>query len=81
MKFFKSKFFIVTAIAATSVAAVFTAMSLLGYSSYVKSAVNFIAAPAQKLADTVGRAVDGYTSYFSEVDRIKKEKRADRLHA
>ena len=73
MKFFKSKFFIVSAIAATSVAAVFTAMSLLGYSSYVKSAVNFIAAPAQKLADTVGRAVDGYTSYFSEVDRIKKE--------
>ncbi|MBO4868602.1 MAG: rod shape-determining protein MreC [Clostridia bacterium] len=73
MKFFKSKFFIITLIVAVSVAAVFTAMSLLGYSSLVKSALHYITLPAQKLADTVGRAVDGYTAYFSEVERIKRE--------
>ena len=73
MKFFKSKFFIITLIAAVSVAAVFTAMSLLGYSSYIKAGLNFLTVPVQKLSDAVGRALDGYASYITEFDRLKKE--------
>lgn len=73
MKFFKSKFFIITLTVAASVAVVFTAMSLLGYSSYLKSALHYVFVPMQKLSDAVGRAIDGYTDYFTEADRLKKE--------
>ena len=73
MKFLKSKFFIITLTVAASVAVVFTAMSLLGYSSYLKSALNFLLTPFQKLSDVVGRSVDGYVDYFTEADRLKKE--------
>ena len=73
MKFLKSKFFIITLTVAASVTVVFTAMSLLGYSSYLKSALNFLLTPFQKLSDTVGRSVDGYVDYFTEAERLKKE--------
>ena len=73
MKFFKSKFFIVTLIVAASIAVVFTAMSLLGYSSYIKTALHYVTVPVQKLSDAVGRAIDGYASYITEFDRLKKE--------
>ena len=73
MKFFKSKFFIITLIVAVSLSVVFTAMSLLGYSSYLKSALHYVMVPMQKLSDAVGRAIDGYTDYFTEADRLKRE--------
>ena len=68
MKFFKSKFFIVTLIVAVGIAAVFTAMSLLGYSSYLKKGLYYLTVPVQKLSDVVGRALDGYASYVTEFD-------------
>ena len=73
MKFFKSKFFIITLIVAVSIAVVFTAMSLLGYSSYIKTGLNYLTVPVQKLSDIVGRALDGYASYITEFDKLKKE--------
>ncbi len=73
MKFFKSKFFIITLIVATVIAATFTAMSLLGYSSYIKTGLNYLTVPVQKLSDLVGRALDGYSSYITEFDRLKAE--------
>ena len=73
MKFFKSKFFIITLIVTVLVAAVFTAMSLFGYSSYIKAGINFVTVPVQKLSDAVGRALDGYASYITEFDKLKKE--------
>ena len=73
MKFFKSKFFIITLIVTVLIAAVFTAMSFLGYSSYLKAALNFITVPVQKLSDTVGRALDGYAAYITEFDKLKEE--------
>lgn len=73
MKFFKSKFFIITLIVAAVIAATFTAMSLLGYSSYIKTGLNYLTVPVQKLSDLVGRALDGYSSYITEFDRLKAE--------
>ena len=76
MKFFKSKFFIILSIVAVLIAVIFTAMSLLGYSSYIKKAVNYAAVPFQKLADTAGRALDGYSAYITEFNRLKEENAA-----
>ena len=73
MKFFKSKFFIITLIVAVSVTVVFTAMSLLGYSSYIKAGLNYALVPVQKLSDAVGRALDGYADYITEFEKLKKE--------
>lgn len=73
MKFFKSRFFLILCIVTFLIAATFTAMSALGYSSYIKGALNYVAMPFQKLADTVGRALDGYAAYITEFDRLKAE--------
>lgn len=73
MKFFKSKFFIITLIVTVLVAAVFTAMSFLGYSSYIKAGINYVTVPFQKLSDAVGKALDGYTAYMAGFDKLKKE--------
>ena len=73
MKFFKSKFFIITLIVTVLVAAVFTAMSFFGYSSYIKAGLNYVTVPIQKLSDAVGRALDGYASYITEFDKLKTE--------
>lgn len=73
MKFFKSKFFIITLIVTVLVAAVFTAMSFFGYSSYIKAGINYVTVPVQKLSDAVGRALDGYASYITEFDKLKAE--------
>ncbi|MBO4421895.1 MAG: rod shape-determining protein MreC [Clostridia bacterium] len=73
MKFFKSKFFIITLIAAAAITVVFTAMSLLGYSSYIKAGLHYATVPVQKLSDAVGRAIDGYVSYVTEFDKLKQE--------
>lgn len=73
MKFFKSKFFIIIISVALLIAIVFTTMSILGYSSYIKSGIHIVLTPLQKLSDAVGRALDGYAAYFTEFDRLKAE--------
>lgn len=73
MKFFKSKFFLVTLGIALLVAAVFTAMTALGYSSYIKQGLNYALVPIQKLSDAVGRSLDGYASYITEFDKLRAE--------
>lgn len=73
MKFFKSKFFVITAIVAVLIAVTFTVMSALGYSSYIKSGLNVILTPFRYLADKTGEALEGYAAYITEFDRLKAE--------
>ena len=73
MKFFKSKFFLVTAIVAVLTAVTFTAMSALGYSSYIRSGVNVILTPFRYIANKTGEALEGYSAYITEFDRLKAE--------
>ncbi len=73
MKFFKSKFFIVTVIVAVLVAVTFTVMSSLGYSSYIKSGLNVLLTPFRYIADKTGQALEGYAAYITEFDRLKAE--------
>ncbi len=73
MKFFKSKFFVITALIAVIIAVTFTVMSALGYSSYIKSGLNTVLTPFRLLADKTGEALEGYAAYITEFDRLKAE--------
>ena len=73
MKFFKSKFFLVTAIVAVLITVTFTAMSALGYSSYIRSGLNVLLTPFRIIADKTGEALEGYAAYITEFDRLKAE--------
>ncbi len=73
MKFFKSKFFLVTAIVAVLITVTFTAMSALGYSSYIRSGLNVLLTPFRYIADRTGEALEGYKAYITEFNRLKAE--------
>lgn len=51
-------------------------LTLMGLSSYVRSAVATLLTPAQSLMMKVTNAIDGFTDYFTEFDRLKAENEA-----
>ena len=63
MKFFKSKFFVITVIVAVLTAVTFTVVSALGYSSYIRSGINVLLTPFRYVADKTGEALEGYAAY------------------
>ena len=73
MKFFKSKFFVITVIVAVLTAVTFTVVSALGYSSYIRSGINVLLTPFRYVADKTGEALEGYAAYITEFDRLKAE--------
>lgn len=73
MKFFKSKFFIICAAIALSIALVTSMMSVLGYSGILRSAIKTVATPFEWCGTTVANAVNGFVGVFTEHDKLKAE--------
>ncbi len=73
MKFFKSKFFIICAAIALSIALVTSMMSVLGYSGILRSALKTVATPFEWCGTTVANAVNGFVGVFTEHDKLKAE--------
>ncbi len=73
MKFFKSKFFIICAAVALSIALLASTMSALGYSGILRSGLKTLATPFEWCGTTVANAVNGFVGVFSEYDDLKKE--------
>jgi len=73
MKFFKSKFFIISVIAAMILVLVPSMLSAFGYSGIVRNAVKTVATPFEWCGKQVADAVNGFVSVFTEYDRLREE--------
>lgn len=75
-KFFKSRFFIITATVAVLLTVVVSALAASGHFSTLANAVNIMVTPIQKGFGSFGLAINGYKSYFDSVDELKAENEA-----
>lgn len=71
--FLKSRFFIVIVLIAIVLTIVPTVLSAMGLQSVVKDAALSLLTPVQGLFTCATNAVEGFTSYFTEFDRIVAE--------
>ena len=71
--FLKSKFFIIIVLVALVLTIVPTVLSAMGLQSVVKDAAVSLLSPIQGLFTSATNAVEGFTSYFTEFDRIVEE--------
>lgn len=72
-RFVKTKFFMILMILMIIFTVVPSVMSAVGAGSYVRNAVNVILTPAKNLFSYASDAVSGFTSYFTEFDRVVAE--------
>ena len=72
-KLFANKFFILILCVALAVVIVASVLSLMGLSDYIRGAVKTALSPLQGLFTKVTDAVEGFTDYFTEFDRLKAE--------
>ncbi len=75
-KFFKSRFFIITATVAILLTVVVSALAASGHFSVLTNVVNVMVTPIQKGFGSFGLAINGYKSYFDSVDGLKAENEA-----
>lgn len=73
MHFFKSKFFLIILAVALVLTIVPSVLSIMGLSSYVRNALGVVVSPFTHLFNSVSDAVHGFTSYFTEFDRLAEE--------
>ena len=71
--FFKSKFFYIVAVLTLIAVIVPTVLCSMGLTPVLRSAVNTVLMPVQKLSDKAAGAIEGFTSYFTAFDRLKEE--------
>ena len=71
--FLKTRFFIVIVLVALVLTIVPTVLSVMGLHSVVKDAAMSLLSPIQGLFTCATNAVEGFTSYFTEFDRIVAE--------
>lgn len=74
--FLRSKFFTVIVIVAMVMVIVPTVFGSMGLTGVLKDTVNIILSPFQKVFTYCTDAVDGFTSFFTEFDRIVEENNA-----
>lgn len=74
--FLKTKTFFVLLVLMIIFTVVPSVMSAVGAGGYVRNAVNVIVSPVQKLFNYATDAISGFTSYFTEFDRIVEENEA-----
>mgnify|MGYP002570288438 FL=1 len=75
-RFLGSKFFIVVVLIAIVLTVVPTVLSAMGLRSVVKDAALSLLSPIQHLCTYATDAVEGFTSYFTEFDRVVEENNA-----
>lgn len=71
--FFKSRFFMILALVLAVMIIVPSIITAMGAGSFVKSALNTVTTPIQKLFNYSADALSGFASYFTEFDRIADE--------
>lgn len=71
--FLKSRFFIIIVLVALVLTIVPTVLSAMGLHSVVKDAAVSLLSPIQGLFTSATNAVEGFTSYFTEFDRVVEE--------
>ncbi|MBE6562779.1 MAG: rod shape-determining protein MreC [Ruminococcaceae bacterium] len=74
--FLKTKTFFVLLILMIIFTVVPSVMTMVGAGGHVRNAVNVIVSPVQKLFNYATDAISGFTSYFTEFDRIVEENNA-----
>jgi len=74
--FLKSKFFTVVVIIAMVMVIVPTVFGTMGLTGTLRDGINIVFSPLQKVFTYCTDAVDGYTSFFTEFDRIVEENNA-----
>lgn len=73
MQFFKSKFFLCALAIALILAIVPTVLSVMGLSSYVRSALGVIASPFMSALSYAADGIEGFAEYFTEYDKLVEE--------
>lgn len=73
MKFFKSKFFIISVMVALVLVLVPSMLSVFGYSGLVRNAIKTAATPFEWCGRQVADAVNGFVSVFTEYDELLAE--------
>ena len=71
--FFKSRFFIVTAIIAMLLCIMPATLALMGQGSFVRSVAATVVSPFQRAAGFVGESLGGFSRYFTHYDELKEE--------
>lgn len=72
-EFIKNKFFMMLVILTLFFTIVPSVLVVVGAGDYVKNAVNVVVSPIQKLFNYTADAINGFSSYFTEFDRIVEE--------
>ena len=73
MKFFKSRFFIVSVKIAVILVLVPSALSIFGYAGLVRSALKTVATPFEWVGTQIANAANGFVSVFTEYDELREE--------
>lgn len=76
MTFFKSRFFLVALCVALALTIIPAVLSAMGMRDLVREAVQTVSAPFEWCVTKVYDAVEGFTSYFMEYDRLVEENEA-----
>lgn len=73
MKFFKTKFFIISVVTALAIALITSMLSIFGYTGFLRSAVKTVATPFEWCGTKVANAVNGFVAVFTEYDELRSE--------
>ena len=73
MRFYKSKPFLISLTVALILVTASVTMAILGITAPLKNAVATVLSPLQWCADRIGRAADGFISYFTEFQELQEE--------
>lgn len=76
MKFYKSKFFIISVVVAAALVLVPALLSAFGYTELVTSALGTVAKPFSAVGKAASDAVSGFVSVFADYDELKEENAA-----
>ena len=73
MKFFKNKFFIISLSIVVFILILTATLTVMGQTGPVKNAVNIVAEPFRRIGVGIKDAFDGFSSYFSSVEKLNEE--------
>ena len=73
MKFLKNKFFIVALSIAVAVTIFIATLSVMGVTDPIKNLINIASVPLRYAGVTVKDSIDGFSKYFSTIDKLDKE--------
>lgn len=76
MKLFKNKFFIVSLTVAVVLAALTSTFAAMGYNGLARNVIGVIATPFRLLGTVFVDAGEGFSKYFTSIDRLTEENRA-----